>query len=202
MRSVRGFVSIGVVLPLAAVACSSDRASSPTDRADAQLPGDATSHAPREDLRTAEVSNQHQVVFSEQEQADGQFTFLVNGKTFDPTRIDAEMPLGEVAEWVIVNESTEWHTFHIHVNDYQVVDVRLEDVPDVSNGSANDVRTGALDLLDTVKIPPEGHGHHAHPADQLHREVRLPLPHALPRGPRDDGRRRGDVSDWVGRRCP
>ncbi|HEX6115803.1 MAG TPA: multicopper oxidase family protein [Solirubrobacterales bacterium] len=109
-----------------------------------------------EDLRDAEVDQRHKIVYTEEEVAPGQFEFLINGKTFSPDRIDQTMRLGEVNEWVLVNGSEEWHTFHIHVNDFQVTDYEAKAVPDVSTGRPQDVPEGDIDPEDTVKMPPGG----------------------------------------------
>jgi FtsP/CotA-like multicopper oxidase with cupredoxin domain len=48
-------------------------------------------------------------------------SFFINGKEFDPKRIDETMKLNTVEEWTIRNVTDEWHTFHIHINPYQVI---------------------------------------------------------------------------------
>ena len=45
------------------------------------------------------------------------FRFMIDGKTFDPDRVDQRVRLGAVEEWTIVNENTDDHVFHIHTND-------------------------------------------------------------------------------------
>jgi len=45
------------------------------------------------------------------------FKFMIDGKMFDPDRVDQRVRLGAVEEWTIVNETTDDHVFHIHVND-------------------------------------------------------------------------------------
>ena len=50
--------------------------------------------------------------------------------------------LDTVEEWTIRNESPEWHPFHIHVNDYQVMSV---------NGRPVTPR-----FEDTTLLPPNG----------------------------------------------
>ncbi|MBV9209710.1 MAG: multicopper oxidase domain-containing protein [Acidobacteria bacterium] len=47
--------------------------------------------------------------------------FLIDGKPYDPDRIDQTIKLGAVEEWEIVNETGAEHPFHIHVNHFQVV---------------------------------------------------------------------------------
>ncbi len=69
--------------------------------------------------------------------------FLVNGKTFDPRRVDQTMKLGALEQWTIRNDSGEWHSFHIHVNPVQVVRIGRRAVRSV-------------DYEDVVAIPPRG----------------------------------------------
>ena len=45
------------------------------------------------------------------------FRFTVDGRTFDPDRVDQRVPLGAVEEWTIINDqpnNPEDHVFHIH----------------------------------------------------------------------------------------
>jgi len=107
------------------------------------------------DLRGAKIDQRHRLVFTEKHVTGG-FEFLINGKIFDPNRVDQVMTLGEVNEWTLVNKTTEWHTFHIHVNDFQVVSVKAKPVPGVSSGpvGVEDVASAAVDPADTVLMPP------------------------------------------------
>lgn len=63
-------------------------------------------------------------VFSES--ADGN-TFFVNGKEFNINRVDFTVPVGHIEEWTIKNVSTEWHVFHIHQTDFQVIEINGEE---------------------------------------------------------------------------
>jgi FtsP/CotA-like multicopper oxidase with cupredoxin domain len=75
------------------------------------------------DLRRKKVDRRRTIIFSEM--TVGQNTnFLLNGKMFDPNRIDVTIKLNSLEEWKLVNTNTEWHTFHIHVNDFQVISVK------------------------------------------------------------------------------
>ena len=49
--------------------------------------------------------------------------FAINGQTFDPDRIDEEIPLGAVEEWIVTTATQDQHPFHIHVNPFQVVSI-------------------------------------------------------------------------------
>jgi suppressor of ftsI len=109
------------------------------------------------DLRGKKIDQFHRLVFTEKKNtAEGGFDFLINGKVFDPNRVDEVMTLGQLNEWTLVNKTTEWHTFHIHVNDFQVVSVKAPPMANVSSGPAGvtDVAPGAVDPMDTVLMPP------------------------------------------------
>lgn len=69
--------------------------------------------------------------------------YLIDGRIFDENRIDQRVKLGALEEWELVNTSEEWHPFHIHINDFQVVAVNGD--PSTAHG-----------YDDTVMIPPNG----------------------------------------------
>ena len=54
--------------------------------------------------------------------------FTINGKTFDPARIDVAPPLGSTQEWVIRNATTMDHPIHLHTWPF-VITRRSDDVP-------------------------------------------------------------------------
>ena len=74
-------------------------------------------------VRALPITRQRRIVFSET--ADGD-TFFIDGREFDPHRIDTSVQLGDVEEWTIVNVSGELHTFHIHQLDFLVTSFRAE----------------------------------------------------------------------------
>lgn len=86
------------------------------------------------------VIDQRRTVSFEINSTDPYFT--IDGQAFDPDRVDQTVRLGATEEWVLRNESDEWHPFHIHVNDFQVMSVNGEPVP--------------LQYNDTVSLPPQG----------------------------------------------
>ena len=96
------------------------------------------------DLRRLPVDRERTVVFSEMAEAAGTPRFLLNGMSFDPNRVDVTMKLGSVERWTLVNSTEEWHTFHIHTNDFQVVGVNGADIPYV-------------DDQDNVTLAPKSH---------------------------------------------
>jgi suppressor of ftsI len=85
------------------------------------------------DLRRKKVDRERTIVFSEMTTAAGQANYLLNGMTFDPNRTDIVMKLGSVERWTLANTTEEWHTFHIHTNDFQVVSVNGKSIPYVED---------------------------------------------------------------------
>ena len=85
---------------------------------------------PLETIRDSEITGRRTLVLgatSPQADAAGhwqEFTFTVDGKTFDPARIDQRVRLGAVEEWTIVNtHEHDDHMFHIHINPFQVMEI-------------------------------------------------------------------------------
>jgi len=71
--------------------------------------------------------------------------FLVDGKLFDPNRVDQVIQLGAVEEWTVINTSPEDHPFHIHQNAFLVTEI---------NGDPGGQPTAELPLwMDTVNVP-------------------------------------------------
>lgn len=96
---------------------------------------------PVTDLR-GKVTGKRTIVLSEGE-VQGQDVFYVNGKAFDPNRVDTRVRLGAVEAWTIKNESDELHDFHIHQGGFQLVEV--DGVPQPLDG-----------YYDTVNVPVRG----------------------------------------------
>jgi suppressor of ftsI len=80
---------------------------------------------PFEDLREASVDRRREVIFSE---TLAPFRLFIDGKTFNHDRVDQRVNLGATEEWRLVNASPDTHPFHIHVNDFQVLEVNGESV--------------------------------------------------------------------------
>jgi FtsP/CotA-like multicopper oxidase with cupredoxin domain len=76
--------------------------------------------APTEDLGRATVAARQTVVFSEADHPD---RYYINGKQFDPNRVDFQAKLNTVEEWTVRNDSNEEHSFHIHTNDFQLMSI-------------------------------------------------------------------------------
>jgi suppressor of ftsI len=93
------------------------------------------------DLRNKRVDRRRVIVFSEVPNTMNMFDFELNGRTFDPHFVAVTMKLNSVEEWTLVNTNTEWHTFHIHVNPFQVM-------------SINGRPLRYVDYQDNVAMPP------------------------------------------------
>ena len=49
---------------------------------------------------------------------------MIDGKSFDPARIDQRVRLGAVEEWTIRStDMRDDHVFHIHTNPFQVTEI-------------------------------------------------------------------------------
>lgn len=99
-----------------------------------------TSLLPRRDLEDVKIDNQRELIFSSN---DEEGKYMIDGRVFDPNRVDQQIKLGTVEEWKLKNSDDDEHPFHIHVNDFQVISVNYQ--PYIAHG-----------LQDTVVIP--GHG--------------------------------------------
>jgi FtsP/CotA-like multicopper oxidase with cupredoxin domain len=84
-----------------------------------------TTLLPVVDLR-GKVTGRRTVVFSETPDGDVE---MIDGKTFDPARIDTRVQLGAVEEWTVRNESDELHDFHIHQGGFQLVEINGKPQP-------------------------------------------------------------------------
>lgn len=108
-------------------------------------------HAPVTD---GEVSGKQNLTFAISN-ATGKFTFLVDGKPFDPTDFTRTVTLGTAEEWTLTaaNEITPAttpptvisHPFHIHVNPFQIVRILNKDGTDVTDPAIPRARRLALE---------------------------------------------------------
>jgi len=101
-----------------------------------------------EDLSTAQIDERRRITFQMKPPIappTGQRgpAAQIDSHFFDGDRDDQVARLNTTEEWVIRNASTQWHPFHIHINDYQVVAINGQPVP---------VRYSE----DTTPVPPFG----------------------------------------------
>ena len=85
---------------------------------------------PLEPIRDSEITGRRTLVFGATEPENNvaghwqEYSFTVDGKVFDPARIDQRVRLGAVEEWTIRNtHQHDDHMFHIHTNPFQVVEI-------------------------------------------------------------------------------
>ncbi|GAU69278.1 blue copper oxidase CueO [Streptomyces sp. NBRC 110611] len=77
--------------------------------------------------------------------------FFIDGKLFDADRIDTEVEAGTVEEWRFVNVTDVFqHPMHIHVNPFQVIDVKGIPPGDTTWQTDPDI------WWDTFRVPPNG----------------------------------------------
>jgi FtsP/CotA-like multicopper oxidase with cupredoxin domain len=94
------------------------------------------------DMSNATIAKTRTEVFNQGlDPVTKQFMFTVNGEAF-PNVTPLIATLGTTEEWILVNKTHDTHPFHIHQNNFQVMDI---------NGVA--MNTGTLE--DTVDIPPQ-----------------------------------------------
>ncbi len=105
-----------------------------------ELPIPQEEFPPVLDLCEQAIQKERTIVFSET--ADGN-TFFINGKEFDPSRVDTVVEIGGYERWTVQNASEELHVFHIHLTDFQVCEI-------------NGVPQPFVGKQDTVNIPYEG----------------------------------------------
>lgn len=79
-----------------------------------------SSFAPTVDLSHEPIAARRTIVFSENK--DGT-KFFINGKQFDMNRVDIRSKLNTVEEWTVRNDSNEEHSFHVHVNHFQLMSI-------------------------------------------------------------------------------
>jgi FtsP/CotA-like multicopper oxidase with cupredoxin domain len=85
---------------------------------------------PLETIRDSEITGRRTLVFGATEPQNNvaghwqEYAFTVDGKVFDPARIDQRVRLGAVEEWTIRNTHRhDDHMFHIHTNPFQVIEI-------------------------------------------------------------------------------
>jgi FtsP/CotA-like multicopper oxidase with cupredoxin domain len=111
---------------------------------------DALPKPPFEMIRDSEITGRRTLTLSAIGDPPGnrpgalwrEFRFMIDGKSFDPGRIDQRVKLGAVEEWTIVNSDGR-DTFHIHTNPFQVTQVNGRPQAD-------------LEWRDSVSVPGKG----------------------------------------------
>jgi FtsP/CotA-like multicopper oxidase with cupredoxin domain len=94
--------------------------------------------APSVDLSHATLAARRTIVFSEHKDH-----YFINGKMFDPHRVDIRSKLNTVEEWIIRNASDEEHSFHVHTNHFQLMSINGQ--PHTGHG-----------LQDVANVPAKG----------------------------------------------
>jgi FtsP/CotA-like multicopper oxidase with cupredoxin domain len=100
-----------------------------------------TRFVPHPDIADVELTGKQSVTFKI-DTSNGEFQ--VDGKPYDPSRIDRVLTLGGVEEWTLKSDFVS-HPFHIHVNPFQIVKILDAGGKDVSAADAQDGTGATLD---------------------------------------------------------
>lgn len=102
-----------------------------------------TSFVPHPDIGAGEVTGTQLLTFDIDTAATPN-RFLVDGRPFDPRRVDRTLTVGGVDEWTL-KSAFIGHPYHIHINPFQVVRILDPSGRDVSAPDAVDNFGGAVD---------------------------------------------------------
>ncbi len=99
------------------------------------------------DLRGLGVAARRRLIFA-MGMSGGGMQFTIDGKAFDPDRVDQAVQVGAVEEWTLINASSMDHPIHLHVWPMQIVaqggealtDVVWQDVVNIVPGGEVTVR--------------------------------------------------------------
>ena len=84
------------------------------------LPAVAVQGEPR-DLRGAAIARRRELAFA-MSMGGSAMNFTIDGRKFDPARIDQTVKAGTVEEWTLANTSPMDHPLHLHVWPMQLVE--------------------------------------------------------------------------------
>jgi FtsP/CotA-like multicopper oxidase with cupredoxin domain len=102
-----------------------------------------TSFTPHDDIADGEVTGTQELTFFIDTTVQPP-QFLINGRAYDPDRVDRILKLGGVDEWTLRSRFAS-HPFHIHINPFQVVRILDPQGRDVSAEGAVDDAGGSPD---------------------------------------------------------
>lgn len=120
-----------------------------------------TSFIPHPDVGDGEVKGKQQAELKI-DTSSGSVQFEINGKSYDPARIDRVLTLGSVDEWTLTAGTNPpvGHPFHIHVNPFQIIKILDPSGNDVSvSGEPSDPQYANLKGVwrDTLFVKPGYH---------------------------------------------
>jgi suppressor of ftsI len=115
-------------------------------------------YAPDDSIQAHEIEGSESIVFSmgaNRNQAPFP-QYYINGKAFDPNRLDFFAQPGQAREYILINANHNVHPFHIHVNRFQVKEMGSELSTQTYPALAAVLDFDANVWRDTVIIPPNG----------------------------------------------
>ena len=106
-------------------------------RIDAKLPPRDLPDQQR-DLRNDRIDTLHKIVYSQHPPA-----FFINGEQFTNSQnVMEKLELNKTSQWTIQNTTTFWHTFHIHINDFQITEENGVPIRQISSTTTSRSRPG------------------------------------------------------------
>ena len=85
-----------------------------------------TSFTPHRDIDDKELTGQQTLTFNINVSQPNETFFQIDGRPYDPNRIDRTLMLGGADEWTLKSDFVS-HPFHIHVNPFQIVKIIAPD---------------------------------------------------------------------------
>ena len=84
--------------------------------------GEEVAVAKRLDPTQADNADSERSFVMTMNMSSGAMSFVINGKAFDPNRVDEFIPANSTEIWSITNNSPMAHPFHAHAIQYQIID--------------------------------------------------------------------------------
>jgi L-ascorbate oxidase len=110
-----------------------------------------TKFTPHRDIEDKELTGKQALTFNIDLTDPKKLVFEIDGRSYDPNRIDRTLMVGGADEWTLKSAFVS-HPFHIHVNPFQIVKIIAPDgTTDVSAPGARDkvgTDTAGNDILD------------------------------------------------------
>ena len=115
-------------------------------------------YKPEEDVQNTDIVKTETVVFRMGSDRDTvPFPqYFVNGKSFNPNRIDFWAHPGQSVEYILINANHNVHPFHIHVNRFQVREMGSELSTERYPMLKHVLEFDQTVWRDTVVVPPQG----------------------------------------------
>jgi FtsP/CotA-like multicopper oxidase with cupredoxin domain len=99
-------------------------------------------------------------------------TWTINGRSFDPNRVDADPVLGTTERWVFVNLTFQPHVIHIHDMDWRLESRSLQPPPPWENGLKESWRINPFERISLITTFTDNAGRYVFHCHMLEHEDR------------------------------